>query len=216
MKVFLSLTILLLPSLHSHALDMNANGMSDVFEQFYGVTNPLLDPDGDGITNLAESLAGTQPLNSKSYFKATYSLASLPGSWQLTWSSVVGKNYGLRISGDLLAANWLTVPGSSIPGTGGILTQSSSYTLPTPVGKTFYQVFTRPSDDVDADGLDTWEESLLNTSDSILDDDGDLIPTVIEVINGTNPLSSTSPTDSATFLALGSEQDPFEVFPPGN
>jgi hypothetical protein len=216
MKIFRSLTILLVTTLHSQALDANANGMSDVFEQLYGVSNPLLDPDGDGLNNLAESLAGTQPLNSSSYFRATYSLAPQPGSWLLTWSSVIGKNYGMRISTDLLATNWLTVPGPIIPGTGGTLTFASSYSFPLPVNKTFYQVFTQTSDDMDRDGLDAWEESLINTSDSLLDDDGDLIPTVVEVINNTNPLSSTSPTSPAAFLILGSEPDTFEVFPPGN
>jgi hypothetical protein len=216
MKIFVSLTILLVATQHSQALDANANGMSDVFEQLYGVTNPLLDPDGDGLNNLAESLAGTQPLNSSSYFRAAYSFAPQPGSWLLTWTSVIGKNYGMRISADLLATNWLTVPGPSILGTGGTLTLASSYSFPFPVNKTFYQVFTRSSDDMDGDGLDAWEESLLNTSDFLLDDDGDLIPTVLEVINSTNPLSSTSPANSATFLTLGSEPDTFEVFPPGN
>ena len=50
-------------------IDMNHNGMSDIWEWKYGVygINPNLDSDGDGFSNLQEATAGTDPLNPNSY-----------------------------------------------------------------------------------------------------------------------------------------------------
>jgi hypothetical protein len=194
------------------ALDENGNGMSDIFEQLYGVSNPNLDPDFDGKTNLQESLAGTNPLSNASYFKASYARGTTPAEWQLTWPSIAGKNYGFQISPDL--SFWSTLPLSSA-GTGGTLTRVSNYAF-SGVTKTFYRVITLAPDDADGDGLDAWEELTLGTSDALLGDDEDLIPSVLEVINGTNPKSSTSPASNASYLALGNDADDFEIFTPGN
>lgn len=215
MKLFLIAAALFFMAPHSRALDVDGDGMSDVFEQVYGVTDPTLDPDGDGQNNLFESLAGTHPKNSSDYFKAAYSPGSQSGFWRLTWPSVTGKNYGLRMSNDLLPDNWFSIPGLPIAGTGGILSVESSYAYAAPNHKTFYQAISRPSDDLDADSLDAWEEILLDTSDVLLDDDGDLIPSVLEVINGTNPLSSSSPADASGYLITGSDEDEFQVFTAG-
>jgi hypothetical protein len=216
MKYVAMVALLFFIAPHTHALDVDGNGMSDVFEQIYSVTDPALDPDGDGKNNLAESLAGTHPRDNSNYFKATYSLGSQPGFWRLTWASVSGKNYDLRMSNDLLPGNWFTIPGPSTAGTGGVLSVESSYAYPAPNLKTFYQAITRPSEDLDADLLDAWEEILLGTSDSLLDDDGDLIPSVLEFVNETNPLSASSPADAAAYLATGADEDAFEVFTAGD
>lgn len=69
----LSLTLaclLSLPAAHAQ-LDTNHNGMSDIWErhfnhgQLFDTQNPDYhpdaDPDGDGWTNLQESIAGTDP-----------------------------------------------------------------------------------------------------------------------------------------------------------
>jgi hypothetical protein len=44
--------------------DSNQNGLPDWFEARYGATNPNADADGDGVSNLAEYQAGTNPLTS--------------------------------------------------------------------------------------------------------------------------------------------------------
>lgn len=41
--------------------DVNDNQMPDWFEAAYGVSDPLGDPDGDGLNNLYESLSGSNP-----------------------------------------------------------------------------------------------------------------------------------------------------------
>ena len=71
--VYLLAILLINTPVHAQ-LDFNSNGMSDVWERFYNRANPGAlfdpanpdhapgaDPDGDGWTNLQESVAGTDP-----------------------------------------------------------------------------------------------------------------------------------------------------------
>jgi len=50
-------------------VDLNGNGMSDVWEWVYSAygINPNSDSDGDGFSNLQEVIAGTNPFDSNSY-----------------------------------------------------------------------------------------------------------------------------------------------------
>ncbi len=64
----------------------------------------MLDPDGDGASNLAEYLAGTDSQSKTSKFVMLG--ASLPSSGQVTvtWTGMAGKRYRLSWSTDL--TNW--------------------------------------------------------------------------------------------------------------
>ena len=54
-------------------VDLDGDGMSDVWQQKFGAVgiNPNGDDDGDGQTNFAESVAGTNPFDATSVFKLT-------------------------------------------------------------------------------------------------------------------------------------------------
>jgi subtilisin family serine protease len=94
-------------------VDSDANGLPDWWElEHFGHltgTNPNADPDGDGASNLAEFLAGTDPASAASVLR----LAALPTGIQnqikLQWPSVAGRFYRL-VSG----TNLLTGFGSTV------------------------------------------------------------------------------------------------------
>jgi hypothetical protein len=105
----------------SAADDQNANGLPDWWEEFYfgsptGAA-PDADEDGDGMTNAAEFLAGTAPLDPTSRLAVTAVQAG-PGGFSMSFTTVAGKVYAVEYS-DTLGA-W-SVLASDIAGTGGVL-----------------------------------------------------------------------------------------------
>ncbi len=99
----------------------------------------LLDPngdaDGDGMNNLAEYLAGTDPFNASSVFKILSIVPSVsPSGNQLTWSSVSGKSYQIVASPTLPVTP--TNIGPVIPSAGA----STSWTVPSGSSAMYYQV----------------------------------------------------------------------------
>ena len=54
------------PAIPAATVDSNSNGLSDAFERAFGLTDPNSDADGDGINNLTEQNAGTDPLDALS------------------------------------------------------------------------------------------------------------------------------------------------------
>ena len=54
--------------LRAQVVDLNGNGMSDIWEQVYGASTlpPNGDADNDGASNLQEAVAGTDPFDPNS------------------------------------------------------------------------------------------------------------------------------------------------------
>ena len=99
-------------------IDQNANGLSDVWEMRFGPTAflPSLDPDGDGVSNLHESLAGTNPLEGAS--RLDLSMIFKPAEVQVTLPGEAGKRYTVSATASLGANSWSTTApfaGQGIP-----------------------------------------------------------------------------------------------------
>jgi hypothetical protein len=79
------------------ASDTNQNGLPDVWEAMYGVTDPNADPDGDGVANILEYRAGTNPTNALSWLQITGINRGQSG-FQVVWSAVGGTRYRILYS----------------------------------------------------------------------------------------------------------------------
>ena len=88
-------------------IDLNGNGMSDIWEWSYNVygINPNTDPDGDGFLNWQEAIAGTDPLNSNSYPQIPV-FFSTPTNFTVTFPAALGKVYTLEGITNWYNANW--------------------------------------------------------------------------------------------------------------
>jgi subtilisin family serine protease len=114
-------------------VDTDGNGLPDWWElQYFGHltgTDPNADPDHDGMSNLAEWLAGTDPTNAASNLRVTLLSATNANAVVLGWSSVAGKTYWLERSTNLLTGFNFTVA-TNINATAPANTQTDTAILP--------------------------------------------------------------------------------------
>jgi hypothetical protein len=121
--------------------DSNADGLPDAWERLYFGTisvNPNADPDGDGISNRQEYLAGTNPTNATDRLKVTTFTSSPKGTnVTLTWSSVLTREYLIQKTTNLAAQAWSDSGLGPITPTNASMTRSLAETL---VTNRFYRV----------------------------------------------------------------------------
>ena len=119
--------------------DTNANGLPDAWETAYGFGpgNPALpgaDPDGDGLSNLQEYLAGTDPTNAASCLRVE--LPSVAGGTLVRFSAVSNRTYSVLYTDALTSGPWRKLA--------DVLARSSNHveTIPDPSWTTnrFYRV----------------------------------------------------------------------------
>ncbi len=121
------LTGLALSPLTGSAIDLNGDGVSDIWQMIYGSSyRPSQDTDGTGMTNLQKSLAGLDPSNPASVLRV--SSVSVSGSnLAVTWPSVANKLYQLQSSPTLGGGSWVNT-GTPVVGTGAPLTSAVATT----------------------------------------------------------------------------------------
>jgi hypothetical protein len=229
MKPFHVLLISLLTATPLTAiLDTNQNTLSDLWEAAHNNQQlldpqdpdhqPTADPDGDGWTNLEESVAGTDPFSSLSpggmlrpdlaNHPATYGdpvngIPQLitPEAISLTWPTVPGKTYQIQYSADLTPNSWSFLP-ETLVGSG----QNFTITIPltqnngSPPDALFWRISVKDID-YDGDGLTKAEEHALESSDELVDTDGDGLSDFYESTIGTNLLSVDTDGDGLDDLA---------------
>jgi uncharacterized protein (DUF1800 family) len=138
------------------ALDLNSNGLDDIWEARYQATglSPGADADGDGQTNSAEAAAGTDPFDPSSRLAGTLTRVD-DGAFRLTVSTQPGKKYQLLTSGNLSAA-WQSI-GEPVLATAASL----DFAVPqSSANSAFFRIVASDADG-DGDGLTDWAERQL-------------------------------------------------------
>ncbi|MBA4387900.1 MAG: hypothetical protein C0404_07955 [Verrucomicrobia bacterium] len=125
------------------AADGNANEIPDSWEiQNFGSTNAVNggaqdDWDSDGMVNLSEYIAGTNPTNAMSRFQIS-GFSVQEGAFRLGFLTVTGRTYGVAYKSNLLESVWYGVT-NGVSGTGGQVDVIDS----TSAARKFYRITVR-------------------------------------------------------------------------
>ncbi len=144
------------------ALDEDSNKYDDVWQHFYAVTLAEFphnqDFDQDGLTNLSESIAGTNPRDPNDAIRVGNTFIA-GGNVVLVASTEKGKRYQLQQS-ELPAGPVWTNVGNPVTGSGG----EWQFVSPLGVGadRRFYQIVVTDQDS-DGDGVSDWAEEKTGT-----------------------------------------------------
>ena len=136
-------------------LDLDLNGLGDVWEAKYrpDVFLPDNDDDGDGRSNREEAEAGTDPRQAIDVF-AVHDVAAQGEDLLLRWPSQEGKRYQIQTTTTPdNAESWQIIPGVH-PGTGETMEVATARPDPK---LAFFRVVVADVD-TDNDGLTDWEE----------------------------------------------------------
>jgi subtilisin family serine protease len=121
-------------------VDTDGNGLPDWWElEYFGHltgTDPNADPDHDGMSNLAEWIAGTNPTNAVSCLRASVLSVTNASGVVVGWSSVTGKLYWLARSTNLLTGFSTISTNITATAPTNILTDTTAL----PGGTYFYRV----------------------------------------------------------------------------
>ncbi len=143
-------------SLHARTVDLNGNGMSDIWELVFGAggLDPNGDADGDGVSNGLEAIAGTNPFDSNSVPKII-AMGYSGTNFAVSMACALGKQYQLQsllVVSNGLGANW-TNEMALVARTGTVVT----LTAPASVAQKFFRISISDVD-TDGDGVNDWEE----------------------------------------------------------
>lgn len=152
-------------------LDLNVNGVSDVWEYRYNASELVFneitknqDYDKDGVSNFDESLAGTDPFDPLSAIELEIINDEVHGL-MLCMPTQSGKRYSIFGSNDLSAVNW-PPEGAPVEGDGSTMDLPITSNLES----YFYQIGVDDFD-IDNDLVTRWEENQLT---GFSDDDNTL------------------------------------------
>lgn len=131
--------------------DLNGNGMSDAWELWIGNfgLNAAQDDDGDGMSNAAEAMAGTNPFDKNSRLWGDV----IRGASDLTlrWPVIPWKRHRVQHSTDLSA--WTLADGSPT-----VVGAEYRQSFPVTTGRAFYRASVLDLD-TDNDGVSDWTEA---------------------------------------------------------
>ena len=152
--VALTALLLGLGPIQAQMVDLNSNGMSDIWEWLFSANglDPNADADADGASNRAEATAGTNPLDANSAAKIS-NVSSSPTNFTVTMPCALGKQYQLQSAPAMgSSSNW-TVEATQVARSGTAITLSA----PAGTAAKFFRIAISDVD-TDGDGVNDWEE----------------------------------------------------------
>lgn len=123
--------------------DSDHDGMDDDWEMTYfgNLTHDgSADTDGDGLTDLQEFQAGTNPINNTSVLRCL-AITSSTGGTTIYWSSIPGKNYRIEYKSNIDDPTWSTLIDSIAASTETMSMTDTNTTFST---QRFYRVTALP------------------------------------------------------------------------
>jgi hypothetical protein len=202
----------------SQCLDLNHNGISDIWEFMFTVENgdPNLDSDGDGLSNLQEAIAGTNPFDSRSLPRISPFTVSSNGV-VACMAGVLGKRYQLQASETLcgsVVTNWYNET-CMITRTNNMV----ALTAPADHPSKFFRMFISDIDS-DGDGLNDWEEYQLGLdpfsafSNGQTDGQGNPINDYAYAVNWLNAALSKTPGQIISKASVGPAKAGLVIYAP--
>lgn len=170
------------------ATDYNGDGLCDVWQQRYDAWGLLPDGDEDldGCSNLAESIAGTNPRDPSDCIRVGQVQVG-GGMVIVEIQSQTGKRYQLLSSSSPVGESWTNV-GAAVIGNGAKIAFSN--VLGSGAARKFYRVRTDDVD-TDGDGVSDWAEQVVGTNPALanspsnasggLANDGDTLASVMSL-----------------------------------
>ncbi len=180
------------------AIDLNGDGLSDIWQQIYGISpgDIASDPDGDGASNLLENRFRTNPNlngapNIHSDMFGTIQVSVQGTDFEITWPTQIGVRYQLERSVDL--ETWASITLIET-GDGALFVATDMNPFQTET-KYLYRLLSNEPLDGDGDFLDAWEEAALGLDDSDDDVDNDGLRDGTEWILNLDPDDPDSDND---------------------
>jgi hypothetical protein len=125
--------------------DTDADGMPDAWEIAhrldYHLDDSAADPDHDGLSNLAEYQAGTDPQTAQNFFRLGITRPLIPaGTVELDFYQLPGRSYLIQETASLAPPSWSTIYGFSAGTNSGAIVVTNTISA----GPRFYRLTINP------------------------------------------------------------------------